>query len=136
MEEVIAGYVTEREIGLEAGGLLIGNYRGPHLEVGHCTTPLPGDHRGRYLFDRRDAGHQAEALNAWRRSGGTDTFVGEWHTYPVDHPTPSGRNFRTWHAIMQRTSNLVLFLIAGRRSLWCGLGRTGELQRLKVISAS
>lgn len=135
IERAIATYVADDEIGLEAGGIFIGSYRDPHVEIGSCTTPLPRDLRKPTLFDRCDPGHQAAALNAWRESGGTDTYVGEWHTHPVDDPVPSDQDVRTWHAIMRRVSNPLIFLIAGRRSIWCGRGRRGELAGLAVLDA-
>src|SRR3984893_13190663 len=34
----------------EAGGVLLGRYRGPHIEIMNCTTPLPEDLRTRFGF--------------------------------------------------------------------------------------
>jgi integrative and conjugative element protein (TIGR02256 family) len=72
----------------EAGGILIGSYRGVHIQIVECTTPLFLDRRSRTLFDRRDDGHQRLALDRWRGSSRTLTFVGEWHTHPETQPLP------------------------------------------------
>jgi integrative and conjugative element protein (TIGR02256 family) len=133
IERAIATYVADDEIRLEAGGIFIGSYRGPHVEIGSCTMPLPGDVRKPTLFDRSDPGHHAAALKAWKESKGTDTYVGEWHTHPVDDPVPSDLDLRSWRAIMRRVSNPLIFLIAGRRSIWCGHGSRGELAVLTVL---
>jgi integrative and conjugative element protein (TIGR02256 family) len=125
----IAQYTTRAEITREAGGVLIGSYRGPHVEVTTCTTPLSGDVRGPVSFDRRDAGHQTAAMRAWRTSGNTETFVGEWHTHPEDHPSPSSIDLQTWSNLLARTSCPLIFLIAGRHSLWCGFGQARDLRR-------
>ncbi|WP_136620903.1 MULTISPECIES: Mov34/MPN/PAD-1 family protein [Mesorhizobium] len=109
----------------EAGGILIGSYRGSHVEVVGCTVPMPLDLRSRYCFDRRDPGHQAAALKAWHASGRTETFVGEWHTHPEPHPTPSGRDRQTWADIMKKNSNPLVFLIGGWESFWWGVGERG-----------
>ncbi|GJE46138.1 hypothetical protein F6X53_24220 [Methylobacterium soli] len=127
VEATIARFVSDAEIGLEAGGIFVGSHRGPHIEITICTTPLPRDLRRPTLFDRRDPGHHAAALDAWRRSGGTDTYVGEWHTHPVDNPQPSALDLRTWRGIMGRVADPVVFLIVGRRSVWCAHGHRGEL---------
>ena len=66
----------------EAGGILLGSYRGPHIEISAITEPLPTDVRARYRFDRSDPGHQVAAMSAWQSSAGTTTFAGEWHTHP------------------------------------------------------
>jgi integrative and conjugative element protein (TIGR02256 family) len=106
VERAMSAFVTENEITLEAGGILIGSYRGPHIEISDCTTPLSGDIRKPYLFDRRDPGHQAAALRAWRASGKTATFIGEWHTHPQDDPAPSGIDLRTGGQSSQERSGL------------------------------
>jgi integrative and conjugative element protein (TIGR02256 family) len=121
VERAMGVFVTDAQITLEAGGILIGSYRGPHIEISDCTTPLSADIRQAHLFDRRDPGHQACALRAWRASGKTATFVGEWHTHPQDDPAPSGIDLRGWKTLLERTVDPLVFLIAGRQSLWCGL---------------
>lgn len=130
VEEAIARFIGNGEIRLEAGGILIGCYRGPHVEICDCTTPLPLDIRRAHLFDRRDPGHQAAAHDAWEQSGGTDTFVGEWHTHPVADPMPSAVDLGTWRSIMQRTPAALVFLIAGQRSIWCGFGSANSIRRI------
>jgi integrative and conjugative element protein (TIGR02256 family) len=136
VEMVVATYVTEVEIGLEAGGIFIGSYRGPHIEITACTTPLPRDVRRPTMFDRKDPGHHAAALAAWKASGGTDTYVGEWHTHPVDDPTPSARDLRTWRLILARGTDPVVFIIVGRRSVWCAWGQKGELRGAVILAAA
>jgi hypothetical protein len=48
----------------EAGGVLLGRYRGPHIEIMSCTTPLPEDLRTRFGLVRQDKGH-LKVLTAW-----------------------------------------------------------------------
>lgn len=121
----IDAFLTGDERCNEAGGILIGSYRGSHVEVIGCTAPMPLDIRSRYCFDRRDPGHQAAALEAWHASGRTETFVGEWHTHPESHPVPSGRDRQTWAHIMKKNSNPLVFLIGGWESLWLAVGERG-----------
>lgn len=130
VEDAVARFIDDGQIRREAGGILIGSYRGPHVEICDCTTPLPLDIRLPHLFDRRDPGHQAAAHNSWKRSGGTDTFVGEWHTHPVADPVPSALDLGTWRSIMQRTPAVLVFLIAGYRSIWCGFGSANSIRRI------
>jgi len=107
----------------EAGGILIGSYRGAHIQIVECTTPLFRDRRSRVLFDRRDKGHQRTALDRWRASGKTITFVGEWHTHPETDPSPSPMDRRTWRRVARnnRAGN-TFFLIRGYDNWWAGLG--------------
>jgi len=73
----ISRFTRYPESDLEAGGLVLGNYRGPHVEILKCTTPMPADVRTRFGFVRQDPGHQQAATADWRKSGGTVNFVGE-----------------------------------------------------------
>jgi len=131
---LIYAYSTPSEIGREAGGILIGSYRGPHVEIVSCTAPLKRDVRLKYSFDRRDAGHQKQALAAWRSSGGTLTFVGEWHTHPERFPTPSMIDRRTWAGIVSESQHPCIFLIQGISGLWCGMARKGSLSELSILN--
>lgn len=120
----------------EAGGILIGSYRGPHVEVSECTVPMPGDQRLRHMFDRKDPGHERAARDAWRRSHHTQTYVGEWHTHPEDHPSPSWLDRRTWSNVMRNhRDGPVLFLIVGRQEFWIGLGNRGTVQAATFVEA-
>lgn len=136
VEVAVAAYVADGEIVLEAGGIFIGSHRGRHMEITACTTPLPRDVRRPTLFDRKDPGHHAAALTAWHASGGTDTYVGEWHTHPVDDPVPSALDLRTWRSILVRITDPAVFMIVGRRSIWCAWGQKGELSGAVVLDAA
>ena len=118
----------------EAGGILIGQYRGPHVELVGCTLPLRGDVRTRFGFERGDAGHAARAKEAWERSGRVQTFVGEWHTHPEDHPMPSHVDLRTWDRLRVRLrDDPLVFMIFGRVGIWCGLGLREDLTSLDLV---
>ncbi|MGY3582600.1 hypothetical protein [Bradyrhizobium sp. USDA 4350] len=69
-------YLRIPENATEAGGILIGCYRGPHIEITDCSLPLRRDRRARLRFDRDDPGHQGLANRRWTESGRTHTFVG------------------------------------------------------------
>lgn len=118
----------------EAGGIFLGCYRGPHVEIIDCTVPLPKDKRSMFGFLRRDPGHSAAAVAAWKNSGRTTAFVGEWHTHPEDNPTPSQIDRNTWLDLMRsRESDPLIFLIAGRKTIYCDLGFENRLRRLEIV---
>ena len=123
----LAAYAVPEEIHTEAGGIFIGSYRDPHLEITDATAPMAEDLRSRTFFDRRDPGHQAAAQAEWAATAGTRTYLGEWHSHSHDAPYPSATDRRTWDHIMDRSRHPVLFLIIGRRKLWCAFGHRGTL---------
>jgi integrative and conjugative element protein (TIGR02256 family) len=132
--ERIQSFATSHGSTKEAGGILLGSYRGPHVEVVGCTVPLPKDKRRIFGFIRRDPGHSAAAIAAWRTSGGIMTFVGEWHTHPEDNPMPSQTDRNTWLDLMKsRTTDPLIFLIAGRRTIYSDLGLGNCLRRLEIV---
>ncbi|WP_089367487.1 Mov34/MPN/PAD-1 family protein [Azospirillum sp. RU38E] len=122
----------------EAGGLLLGCLRGPHIEVRACTPPMATDARSRYMFHRRDPGHQITAVKAWRESGQTITCIGEWHTHPESIPSPSGIDRNTWRTQCRRAKHPLVYLILGRNGNWSGLGfPNGEVEPVhEVLSES
>src|SRR5258705_13163748 len=85
----IQRFTKPPEADLEAGGILLGSYRGPHVEILQCTTPMRKDARSRFGFVRRDPGHQRAAESAWRGSGRNVRFFGAWQTHPKDCTGPS-----------------------------------------------
>jgi len=136
-DEVISAtsrYVTGFEIDREAGGILLGSYRGPHIEVVRCTEPMPEDRRTRFGFVRRDKGHQRAAEKVWTESSGAISFVGEWHTHPECYPTPSYVDRRSWHKQMGRHApNPMVFLIVGTVTTYCEIGSDGRLTEMAKV---
>jgi integrative and conjugative element protein (TIGR02256 family) len=118
----------------EAGGILVGSYRGIHLKVTNCTTPLPSDRRSRILFDRLDAGHQHFALERWKASRRVLTFVGEWHTHPEARPTPSSIDRRTWTRVAAgNRAGPTFFLIRGHDGWWAGLSESNRISEMTEV---
>jgi integrative and conjugative element protein (TIGR02256 family) len=105
----------------EAGGVLLGRYRGPHIEIMSCTTPLPEDLRTRFGFVRQDKGHQKAAIKEWLESGGSINFVREWHTHLERFPTPSWVDRRSWRKQMRKHNpDPMVFVIAGSATTAAG----------------
>jgi integrative and conjugative element protein (TIGR02256 family) len=127
-------YQMPTEVHKEAGGIFIGNYRNRHIEVLGCTEPMPEDRRHLYSFDRMDPRHAEYADVLWRKSGRTSTFVGEWHTHPEAHPSPSSIDHSTWNTVIRKCHPMsVIFSICGTTETCFWLGTTSRLQQLKIV---
>ncbi|PIT06435.1 hypothetical protein TSA1_31500 [Bradyrhizobium nitroreducens] len=137
-EQVVAEirrFTGPDEANLEAGGILLGCYRGPHVEILECTTPMPLDRRTRNGFVRRDPGHQRRALEVWKVSDRTVNFVGEWHTHPEERPSPSRVDRDTWADQMGRhRDDALVFVIGGRASFYCGWGENRRLVAMAAVA--
>lgn len=128
----ISSYSQESDAEPEAGGIFIGRYRGPHLEIVNVSEPLDADVRTRTSFHRLDPGHHDLAMRAWRRSGQTDTFVGEWHSHPISVPVPSLVDTQSWHWLTNATGLNMFFLVLGFAGHWSGVTRPSRhRKRLK-----
>lgn len=112
----------------EAGGIILGYRRGTHLHVTQVTIPQISDKRHRYGFHRSAQHHQQVALKAWHASGNTMDYLGDWHTHPELHPSPSELDLNEWKKICSKRTSPMLFMIIGvSGDLWVGLGDSREI---------
>jgi integrative and conjugative element protein (TIGR02256 family) len=108
MERAAANCANEPE----AGGILLGTVRGPHLEITGFTFPGLTDVRTLSRFVRQDISHQDAATNAWRASDHTVSFIGEWHTHATGKPVPSYIDRSSWSELALKSRYPMLFLLA------------------------
>src|SRR3546814_10364044 len=62
----------------ESGGLLLGFRKPDAIQITDLTYPSGWDKATPALFKRSALGHRITALRAWKSSGGTVDWVGEW----------------------------------------------------------
>jgi integrative and conjugative element protein (TIGR02256 family) len=130
----ICSFSRRPENNREAGGILVGTYRGPHIQIGSCSVPMARDSRTATRFDRRDPGHQQFALKNWRESRQILTFVGEWHTHPERKPSPSGLDLQTWRRVAEANhAGNTFFLIRGYEAWWAGLAVGKNLMHMTIV---
>lgn len=127
---------THRQIvpdALEAGGILLGFRRPPHLHVADLTEPLPTDERTRVWFRRNQHGHALAALRHWEGSHRTGDYLGEWHTHPEDWPKPSGKDLHEWRILLREQRCPLVFLIVGLKGRWVGVGSGAAIVRIECV---
>ncbi|WP_428986853.1 Mov34/MPN/PAD-1 family protein [Stenotrophomonas hibiscicola] len=120
----------------EAGGILLGYRRDPHLHVIDATVPSQDDRGQRTRFWRSASAHQQVAQEAWRRSGGTLDYVGEWHTHPQLYPCPSTIDIGEWAKISaSRRGQEMIFLVLGTEyAIWLGVDDGRGIRKLRQTS--
>lgn len=121
----------------EAGGLLLGLRRGPHIEVKWLTVPQDSDTRGRFGFVREKLGHAAQALARWYATRSKTDYVGEWHTHPEPYPTPSGTDVSEWVRLASARvdGRPLVFLIVGTEDFYACLCQGNEVYRMTPIES-
>ncbi|MGJ7515153.1 Mov34/MPN/PAD-1 family protein [Pseudomonas baetica] len=136
--EVFGRYIQEGGGSKEAGGILLGHVRGEHLEIIEATEPSLLDRRFRFLFERMPYFHNRLAMKRWKESKGLVRYIGEWHTHPQEHPTPSSIDLNEWQILAadRVDGRPLLALIVGWRDLHVeymfGTGKRHILEHAKV----
>lgn len=106
----------------EAGGILLGRHilDSQDIIVDLATQPLPGDRRTFLSFFRAKPSHQNIIDQVWRDSGGTCTYLGEWHTHPEQQPTPSNFDLENWQKKLKedKYSAPIFFVIVGIKEIF------------------
>lgn len=115
----------------ERGGLLIGIYRPPHIEITQISEPQKEDGTSRFEFIRRSKKHIDLVLYAWKKSKKIETYMGEWHTHPEDHPVPSSTDLKEWHEKFPKDRAKIVIII-GRVSNWYGFWDGGNVTALNI----
>jgi integrative and conjugative element protein (TIGR02256 family) len=116
----------------EAGGILLGSiYPGFRVVIEKATAPYYPDRAGPCYFDRSRKRAQRIVEREWENSSGIRIYLGEWHTHPELHPTPSARDYKMISNMLRQTKMQIDFLfliIVGIHSTWVGL-KNGERMR-------
>ena len=118
----------------ESAGVLIGERRASHLVICDLSEPGPGDIRSRFCVDRKGAHHQEKICAIFAQSGGTQQYIGEWHTHPEDNPTPSSTDQNSWKANIDSTFPM-LVLIVGRKKIWVGKKINNNFSQLIPVNS-
>ncbi|WP_188753719.1 Mov34/MPN/PAD-1 family protein, partial [Parapedobacter defluvii] len=67
---------------------------------------------------------QAFIHTRFASSGGTEVYLGEWHTHPEDHPIPSRidiTDFKKTIQISKINSETTLMIIVGKKEFYIGV---------------
>jgi integrative and conjugative element protein (TIGR02256 family) len=101
----------ERHLPRETGGFLIGERRGPHIEVTGLTQQGNGDVATNNSFERSCSSHRKAIHRAWRRSDGTQSLIGDWHSHPRGTADASSVDVAAWRTLARISERPVIGLI-------------------------
>ncbi|MFE7062022.1 Mov34/MPN/PAD-1 family protein [Sutcliffiella sp. NPDC057660] len=141
-DDVLEKFRTYRQLesrDTEAGGVLMGRFieGSDDIILDLITEPTEKDRRERCFFKKHLETHQELVDKIWEESEGTCNYVGEWHTHPEKHPSPSFHDRREWKKVLKKTqceSSFLFFFIIGTESIgaWVGNRKTVKINKLEV----
>ena len=105
----------------ESGGVILGRIMAVDDDIifDDASEPTALDRAGRFFFRRARSPAQRAINDAWETSDGMRNYLGEWHTHPERHPTPSSHDRDDWLRICS-TANFeqesLFFAIVGQES--------------------
>jgi len=122
----------------EAGGVILGRFikDSNNIVIDVITEPMKEDIRTRTRFKRGKKKHQKRIDEIWEESEGTCNYIGEWHTHPEDHPSPSTTDIKSWNKILRNDvflSKYLYFIIVGTKSIEIWEGNSENLKIKKLI---
>jgi integrative and conjugative element protein (TIGR02256 family) len=124
----------------EAGGQLFARLLDDSIEIGCATGPYPDDERGRFWF--RPNRHQQKADIKKQFKAGLH-YVGDWHTHPVHHPTPSSIDldsmrecFRLSRHELDSFVMVIVGLAVDPQTIWLSLHSESGYLRLSLVNPS
>lgn len=108
----------------ESGGIILGKVTAENILVQRLSIPTELDRRSRTNFERHRLSAQIIINYEYANSYGQVTYLGEWHTHPEDHPSPSGTDIKMIR--QQFTQNKIytdflILLIQGNKSLFAAI---------------
>ena len=123
VHKILDKFASKKAIN-EAGGILLGNVYNSHCEVVNITIPNKYDSFGKNFFVRSKRGAQPQINKAWKKSRGSEIYLGEWHTHFEENPTPSLTDKNLVKNSLRKTKMEIYFLfliIVGiNRTIWVG----------------
>lgn len=113
----------KRKTDVETGGILMGELyiKSNKIKVTHVLV-CKHNSSSRYKLDLNIECLQNKMNEIWEKSGGTITYLGDWHTHPEVNPTPSFLDYKTFalnYYFSNFNQNILLYLILGtEKDIW------------------
>jgi integrative and conjugative element protein (TIGR02256 family) len=129
--------IQRKQHDAESGGIILGKIIANSVLVQKLSIPTELDKRSRMNFERHRLSAQIIINYEYANSYGQVTYLGEWHTHPEDHPSPSRIDIKM---IREQFSNnmihtdFLILLIQGKKSLFAALiNKDGELRERRNL---
>ena len=107
----------------ERGGIVLGKVKKNKIVLTRASIPTGYDWGNRTSFVRHKMSGQLFTDYEFLNSNGKVIYLGEWHTHPEDHPTPSSTDKKMIAKQFNRNDineEFLFMIIIGRRSIYVG----------------
>ncbi len=108
----------------ESGGVLIGQVKADNIYILKASTPNKFDKSSRYSFECDKDAAQIVMDFEFYNSNNKSIYIGEWHTHPENHPTPSRKDIKMIKNQFKKNKlnePLLILIIQGTERLYVGL---------------
>jgi integrative and conjugative element protein (TIGR02256 family) len=136
--DVIEGHKQIKRKAKESGGILLGQVIGNEVFILKVSTPNIFDKASRHSFDCNKDAAQVIINYEFMNSGQKTIYIGEWHTHPENHPTPSRVDNKM--IVQQYFKNRInepflILLIQGFKGIYIGIfdGKTLTETKLSIV---
>lgn len=124
----------------EAGGQLFARFDPGVVVIRRCSPPHPDDRRSRFGFWPNRKREQREIREFYAQGL---HYVGDWHTHPEPHPTPSASDLDSMRSVFMKSKHaLVSFLMIIRGTgalpdgIWVSAHDSHKYCRLNLAAPS
>lgn len=121
---VIEKYIQNDSKKNEAGGVLLGSMVGNTIHVLKASIPNGFDKATRTSFVRDNNVAQVILDFEFANSQDTIFYLGDWHTHPEEHPSPSTQDTQMAHEQFKKSQlsqPLTIMLIRGTKGWYISL---------------
>lgn len=123
--KILQSHIQHKAEDHERGGIILGRvFEGNIFEVSKLSIPTELDRSSRYNFERHRLSAQIIIEYEFYNSNQQLTYLGEWHTHPEDHPTPSSTDLKMIDTQFKENkfhTSCLMLLIQGIKSTFIGI---------------
>jgi integrative and conjugative element protein (TIGR02256 family) len=135
--KILEKFTQYKKTSPEAGGIILGKIIDNQIHILKLSIPTSLDNSSRTNFERNKLSAQIILDYEFHNSNGQIIYLGEWHTHPELHPTPSQTDLRMLKSQFKNNSlntDFLLLLIKGTEGIYVRILKADKYFELIDIS--
>jgi integrative and conjugative element protein (TIGR02256 family) len=133
--EILFSYRQIKRRSPESGGILLGQMKDDEIFLLRVSTPNPKDVFNRTGFTRNKETAQIIINHEFLNSGKKTIYLGEWHSHPEDHPSPSNQDSKMIKDQFNKNclnEEFIIIIIVGNLSIFIGILDSNGFYKLNI----